>query len=105
MSKVINGTADNFEELTSKGFTFVDFFANWCSPCKLMFPVMDELAEKLEGKVSVVKVDADQNPELVQQQGVRGLPTMKLFKDGKCVETVVGARSFQDIMKVLDKYL
>ena len=69
----------------------VDFWAEWCGPCKQLSPVLDELAKDFEGKVTVAKVNIDQNPESPQKYGVRGIPTLILFKDGKPVGTKVGS--------------
>ncbi len=69
----------------------VDFWAEWCGPCKQLSPVLDELAKEMEGKVTIAKVNIDQNPESPQKYGVRGIPTLILFKDGKPVATKVGS--------------
>jgi thioredoxin 1 len=69
----------------------VDFWAEWCGPCKQLSPVLDEIAKEMEGKITVAKVNIDQNPESPQKYGVRGIPTLILFKDGKPVATKVGS--------------
>ena len=69
----------------------VDFWAEWCGPCKQIGPVLDEIAKEMEGKLTVAKVNIDNNPESPQKYGVRGIPTMILFKDGKAVATKVGS--------------
>ena len=69
----------------------VDFWAEWCGPCKQLSPVLDEIAQEMEGKLTVAKVNIDQNPESPQKYGVRGIPTLILFKDGKPVATKVGS--------------
>ena len=84
---------DEFEGsvLGNSGPVLVDFWAEWCGPCKQLSPVLDELAKEMEGKVTVAKVNIDQNPEAPQKYGVRGIPTLILFKDGKPVATKVGS--------------
>lgn len=77
--------------LQGSGPVLVDFWAEWCGPCKQLSPVLDELAKEMEGKVTVAKVNIDQNPESPQKYGVRGIPTLILFKDGKPVATKVGS--------------
>ncbi|PZP87093.1 MAG: thiol reductase thioredoxin [Azospirillum brasilense] len=77
--------------LGSQGAVLVDFWAEWCGPCKQISPVLDEIAKEFEGKVTVAKVNIDQNPEAPQRFGVRGIPTLILFKDGKPVATKVGS--------------
>ncbi len=69
----------------------VDFWAEWCGPCKQIGPILDEIANEMEGKLTVAKVNIDNNPESPQKYGVRGIPTMILFKDGKPVATKVGS--------------
>lgn len=73
------------------GPVLVDFWAEWCGPCKQISPVLDEIAKEFDGKLTVAKVNIDQNPEAPQRFGVRGIPTLILFKDGKPVATKVGA--------------
>lgn len=84
---------DEFEGsvLGSSAPVLVDFWAEWCGPCKQLSPVLDELAKEFDGKVTVAKVNIDQNPEAPQKYGVRGIPTLILFKDGKPVATKVGS--------------
>lgn len=69
----------------------VDFWAEWCGPCKQISPIVDEIAAELQGKLKVVKVNIDHNPEIPQKFGVRGIPTLMVFKDGKPVATKVGS--------------
>lgn len=69
----------------------VDFFAEWCGPCKAMAPALDELAEARQGKLKVVKIDVDQNPNITQEYNIRAMPTLLIFKDGKVAAQHVGA--------------
>lgn len=84
---------ENFdiEVLSNSGFTLVDFWAEWCGPCKQLGPVLDEVANELTGKVTVAKVNIDENPDTPTKYGVRGIPTLILFKDGQPVATKVGS--------------
>ena len=77
--------------LDSKGLVLVDFWAEWCGPCKMIAPALEEIAEEYKGRVTVAKVNIDENPMSPNAYGVRGIPTMILFKDGKPAATKVGA--------------
>ncbi|MFG1496792.1 thioredoxin [Saccharospirillum sp. HFRX-1] len=75
-----------------EGLTLVDFYADWCGPCKMIAPVLEDLAGEYDGKVTIVKLDADAHPEVLSKYGVRGLPTLMMFENGKPVGTRVGAQ-------------
>lgn len=75
-----------------EGLTLVDFYADWCGPCKMIAPVLEDLAAEYEDSVKVVKLDADVHPEVLSKYGVRGLPTLMMFENGKPVGTRVGAQ-------------
>ena len=77
--------------LNAKGAVLVDFWAEWCGPCKMIGPALEEIAGELAGKVTVAKVNIDENPSTPNNYAVRGIPTLILFKDGKPVATKVGA--------------
>jgi thioredoxin 1 len=91
----VSVTDQNFqtEVLESAEPVIVDFWAEWCGPCKMMLPIVDEASESLKGKVKVVKINIDENPNVPTQYGIRGIPTFIVFKNGEAVETKVGGMS------------
>lgn len=94
MSTVSMLNAEQFAQSVEggEGLTLVDFYADWCGPCKMIAPVLEDLAGEYDGKVKVVKLDADAHPEVLAKYGVRGLPTLMMFENGKPVGTRVGAQ-------------
>ena len=85
-------TDANFEELVNSGKPMVlDFWAEWCGPCRMVGPIIDELATEYEGRVTIGKMDVDNNNDVVAQFGIRNIPTVLFFKDGKMVDKQVGA--------------
>lgn len=100
--KVIHLTESTFNEGISKGLTLVDFWAEWCAPCRALAPAMDEIAETLGDKVTVAKVDIDQNPGIPTRFGIRGIPTVIMFKDGQQVDMFVG-NSPQKVKEMVER--
>lgn len=100
-----NLTNDNFAEKTAQGLTFTDFWAIWCGPCRMQGPVVEQLSEELDGKVSFFKVDVDENQATAEKFGVMSIPTMIIQKDGKVVDTVVGYHEKDALKKIIEKYL
>jgi len=97
-------TTKEFEEFTKKGLVFIDFFAEWCMPCLMMAPILDELDEKLKKKVKFGKVNVGDNESLAKKFNVSSIPNFVLFKDGKPVEQFVGAMSSEEIEGRLKKF-
>lgn len=91
MTAMVNDANFKSEVLMSKEPVVVDFFAEWCGPCKAMAPALEAVAKELAGKVKVVKIDVDENPDTTQAYKIQAMPTLLLFKDGKVAATQVGA--------------
>ena len=83
----------------------VDFWAPWCGPCRMVAPVVEEIAEQYEGQVKVVKLNTDENPQVASQYGIRSIPTLMIFKGGQRVDMVVGAVPKTTLANTLEKYL
>jgi thioredoxin 1 len=107
MKNTIEGTDTNFDEevLKSDIPVLVDFWAPWCGPCRMVGPSVEELADELKGKLKVVKVNTDENQAVAQKYGIRSIPTLGIFKDGKVVDSVIGAQPKQAIMSKVLPYL
>ena len=102
-----NVTDSDFEQevLESETPVLVDFWAEWCAPCKMVAPVLDDLANEYDGKIKFTKVDVDANPETAMKYGIRSIPTLLVFKGGSPVDQVVGAVPKAAIRKRLDSAL
>jgi thioredoxin 1 len=93
------------EVLDSEVPVLVDFWAPWCGPCRMVAPVVDEIAQQYEGKVKVMKLNTDENPSVASQYGIRSIPTLMIFKGGQKVDMVVGAVPKTTLASTLEKYL
>lgn len=100
-------TAQNFDsEVTNSNVpVLVDFWAPWCGPCQMLGPVIEEIAEEYKGKAKVCKVNVDEESELASKNAIVSIPTVIIFNNGKAVERVVGAHSFDDYADLLDKFI
>lgn len=103
-NSIVYITDDSFdnEVLKARGPVLVDYWAEWCGPCKMIGPVLEEIAKDYSGRVKVAKLNIDENPATAPKYGVRGIPTLMLFKDGKVEATKVGALSKSQLSAFLD---
>ena len=95
-------TESNFKNTVSEGITVVDFYADWCGPCKMLIPILEKVSEQVEAKIC--KVNVDESRELAQQFGVRGIPFLIVMKDGKMVEQAVGFKDENTILEMISRH-
>ena len=102
---ILTLTSENFQQHVLKTPTpiLVDFWAEWCGPCKMIAPILDELADEYSGRVRIGKVNIDDHQNLATQFGVRAIPTLLLFQNGEVAEQIVGLRSKRDLKASMDK--
>lgn len=105
MGNYIELNSSNFEETIKEGVTLVDFWAPWCGPCRMIAPVIEELASDFEGKAKIGKVNTDDEQDLAIKFGIRSIPTLLIFKNGEVVEQMVGASSKQAYTDKLNSFL
>jgi thioredoxin 1 len=105
MSKYIDLTEENFEATVNNGVSLVDFWAPWCGPCRMIAPVIDELAGEFDGKANICKVNTDEQQDLAVKYGVRSVPTILFMKDGEIVDQVIGAQSKQALADKINAQL
>ena len=105
--EITNATDSSFEDDVLKSDTpvLVDYWAAWCGPCKMIAPILEEVAKEYDGRLKVVKVNIDENPDTPRKYGVRGIPTLTVFKNGNVEATKVGALSKSQLTAFLDSTL
>ena len=104
MDNIVNISAENFEKTVGSGVVLVDFFATWCGPCKMLSPILEEIAAANTG-ITVAKADVDEVMELAMQFRVNVVPTVVVFKDGEMKEQFSGLRSKSELQEIVNKYL
>ncbi|EVU68250.1 thioredoxin [Staphylococcus aureus H87658] len=102
---IVKVTDADFDSKVESGVQLVDFWTTWCGPCKMIAPVLEELAADYEGKADILKLDVDENPSTAAKYEVMSIPTLIVFKDGQPVDKVVGFQPKENLAEVLDKHL
>ncbi|KIM09260.1 MAG: thioredoxin [Sulfurovum sp. PC08-66] len=105
MAKYKELTSANIDAVISEGVSLVDFWAPWCGPCRMIAPVIEELAAEYEGRANICKVNTDEEQEIAARYGIRSIPTLIFFKNGEIVDQVVGAASKQAFAQKLEAHL
>jgi len=105
MAKYIELTNENFEATIKEGVSLVDFWAPWCGPCRMIAPVIEELAEDFDGKANICKVNTDEQQEIAGKYGIRSIPTILFFKNGEMVDQMVGAASKDVFAEKINSHL
>jgi thioredoxin 1 len=104
-ANIVTLTEENFAQEVTQSATpvLVDFWAEWCGPCKMIAPLLDEIASEYDGRIKIGKVNIDDQQTLATQHGIRAIPTLLLFKNGEVTEQIVGLRSKRDLKASLDR--
>ena len=104
--KIVTLTTSNFDEEVKKSAPMlVDFWAEWCGPCRMVAPVLEKLAEQYDGKARVGKVNVDEQSALATKFGIQSIPTLLLFKEGQVVEQLIGATTQDALVKLIDRHV
>jgi thioredoxin 1 len=101
MEKVL--TDSNFKDEISTGLVLVDFWAPWCAPCRMLGPIIEEIANEVEG-ITIAKLNVDENPQTAQEYKIMSIPNVILFKDGEPVEAIIGLRPKEAYLEAVEKY-
>lgn len=102
---IVNSTEEFDNMLANNKLVLVDFWATWCTPCKMVAPIIDQLAEQYAGKITVAKVDVDQQQDLAVRYGIQTIPTIMLFKDGKFVAKEIGVKPIDSFKSMVDSHI
>jgi len=102
MAEVSNVTDENYESEIAEGFVLVDFFADWCGPCKMLAPMLDDLADEYEGRVKILKANVDECPKFAQSCKVRSVPTLIMFKGGIVQSQTIGAKGLSELRRFVN---
>ncbi len=103
--KLVTLTDAGFAKQIAKGVVFVDFWAPWCAPCRMLAPTISELSEEFDGRAVIAKLNVDENKKSASRYGIRSIPTMIIFKDGEPVEQITGVKPKSSLMKSINKHL
>lgn len=102
---IIELTDQNFNKITGRGLSLVDFWAPWCAPCRIQGPIVNELANEMHAQANICKMDVDQNKKTAGKFGIRSIPTIMIFKDGKMVKQLVGVKPKNTLIKEIQAFL
>ncbi len=105
MTEVLELTNNDFEDFIKEGAVVIDFYAEWCMPCMMMVPIIEEMNEKFKGKIKFAKVNIEENQEIAKKFNISSIPNFIFLKDGKVVENFVGGLSSEDFEEKLDEFL
>lgn len=105
MAKEVTDKNFDTEVLQQDGVTLVDFWAPWCGPCRIIAPVIDELAAEYEGKANIVKLNVDDNPQTAGRFGIQSIPTLLLFKEGQVVDSIIGLQTKAALAAKIDAHV